>query len=67
MQDKVERLEEQLRKSHRSERTRDETYAVEAIQANYKYFFKYVKKRGSVNAAVGPLVNTDGEVINNPH
>ncbi|KAK3883437.1 hypothetical protein Pcinc_012270 [Petrolisthes cinctipes] len=35
-------------------------------QTNYKYFFKYVKKRGTVNAAVGPLVNTDGEVINNP-
>ncbi|KAK4296243.1 hypothetical protein Pmani_031243 [Petrolisthes manimaculis] len=67
MQDKVERLEEQLRKSHRCERTRDETHAVEAIQTNYKYFFKYVKKLGTVNAAVGPLVNTDGEVINNPH
>ncbi|KAK3869824.1 hypothetical protein Pcinc_024896 [Petrolisthes cinctipes] len=66
MQDKVERLEEQLRKSHRCERARDETHAVGAIQTNYKYFFKYVKKRGTVNAAVGPLVNTDGEVINNP-
>ncbi|KAK4314261.1 hypothetical protein Pmani_014415 [Petrolisthes manimaculis] len=67
MQDKVERLEEQLKKSHRCERTRDETHAVEAIQTNYKYFFKYVKKWGIVNAAVGPLVNTDGEVINNLH
>ncbi|KAK4319404.1 hypothetical protein Pmani_009655 [Petrolisthes manimaculis] len=66
MQDKVKRLEEQLKESHRNERARDETSAVKAIQKNYKYFFKYVKKQATVKAAIGPLVATDGEVISDP-
>ncbi|KAK4315377.1 hypothetical protein Pmani_013296 [Petrolisthes manimaculis] len=45
MQDKVKRLEEQLKKSHRNERARDETSAVKAIQKNYKYFFKYARNK----------------------
>ncbi|KAK4325457.1 hypothetical protein Pmani_003908 [Petrolisthes manimaculis] len=66
MQEKVKRLEEQLRESHRNERARDETSAVKTIQKNYKYFFKYVKKQATVKASTGPLVAADGEVISDP-
>lgn len=66
VQEKVAQLEEQLKESHRRERDREETAAVDAIKTNYKYFFKYVKNKATVKAAVGPLVNSAGRVMNSP-
>jgi hypothetical protein len=66
VQEKVKQLEEQLKESHRREREKEETFAVEAIKTNYKFFFKYVKNKATVKAAVGPLVVSSGQVISTP-
>ena len=63
MKAKVDRIEEQIVQSHVNEKKLMEGKAIEAIQVNPKYFYKYAKKHSSVRANIGPLVNAIGEAV----
>ena len=56
---KLKDLEEALQRSHLDEEIMDEAAAVASIKLNYKYFFKYVQKKGQVRTAIGPLMVGD--------
>ena len=56
---KLGELEEALQKSHLEEERMEESAAVASIKQNYKYFFKYVKRKGEVRTSIGPLLVGD--------
>lgn len=58
-------IEKKLQKSFRESSASMEHKAVNAIKANSKYFYSYVKKNSKVSSKVGPLINQQGELTNN--
>ena len=58
-------LEHKLLDSHNAENVRRENEAIDKIEANPKYFFKYARSRTTVKSPIGPLV-LDGKYTSNP-
>ena len=63
---KIVNLEQKLLESHKQDRIRKENDAVSAILSNSKAFFKYAKQSNNKNCDIGPLVNENGDLENDP-
>ena len=62
----VSEIELQLIESHTNERIRNEHKVVSAVKVNTKAFFKYAKQADNKKPDIGPLLNSNGELVNDP-
>ena len=67
IQKKICQLEKKLLESHSNERLRKEKDAVSAILSNSKAFFRYAKQTHQKKTNIGPLVNENGDLEDDPH
>ena len=51
-------------KSYKEEKTYEENKALGAIKKNTKYFYKYEWRFSQVKLKIGPLLNNQGELLN---
>ena len=63
---KILHLEQKLLESHTNDRIRKENDAVSAILSNSKAFFRYAKQTNNKNCDIGPLVNVNGDLEDDP-
>ena len=63
---KIAHLEQEILESHKKDRIRKENDAVSAILSNSKAFFKYAKQTNNKYCDIGPLVNENGDLENDP-
>ena len=61
IQHKLVNIEILLQDSYKSQNTRNEQHAVDAIRRNPKYFFGYAKKYLKTKSKIGPLLNENNE------
>ena len=66
MQDKISRIEAQLKASLDKERADEEHQAVTRVKTNPKYFFSYAKRKSTVATRIGPLKSDDGTLVQQP-
>ena len=59
-------IELQLIESHQNERKSNEHKVVSAVKVNTKAFFKYAKQANNKKPEIGPLLNSDGKLVNDP-
>ena len=63
---KIYNIEQKLLESHTNERMRKENDAISAILSNTKAFFRYAKQSNNKNTDIGPLVNENGDLEDDP-
>ena len=65
LKDKLLQIEKDLQKSYQNSATYMEDKAIEAIKTNPKFFFTYAKKKSKVKTKIGPLLNSNNELVGN--
>ena len=63
---KLVSIEKELQKWQANKRSDSEAKAVEKIKVNSKYFFAYAKRFSKVRVGIGPLINSQKELISKP-
>ena len=66
MEEKILKIESDIKLSLDRERATEEQKAAQAIQRNPKYFFKFAKSKSNVRTRIGPLEDEDGTVVQHP-
>eukprot|EP00111_Clytia_hemisphaerica_P012670 TCONS_00037267-protein len=56
-------IEKDLQKSFRDSKCYVENIAINFIKKNSKYFFAYARKKAKIKTKIGPLLNTNGELM----
>ena len=64
IKDQLINIELELLKSHNDEQTHDENLAIDRIKFYSNYFFKYAKKFSKTGTEVGPLQDSQGDLVN---
>ena len=59
-------IEKELQKSHNDQRHATETKAIDKIKVNPKFFYSFAKRFSKVKVGVGPLINKDKKLVNDP-
>ena len=59
-------LDYEIKESINYQRHQNETKAVKAIMKNPRYFYSYAKLHRKLKSTIGPLINSDGELVNDP-
>ena len=54
------KFEQRLKISHIRENKKEEERAIEAIDENPKYFYRYAQVKALIKASIGPLKKMDG-------
>ena len=62
IEQKIEKIENELLISHETEEKRNEMNAISVIKECPKYFFRYARSKSYLKTAIGPFI-VDGEVI----
>lgn len=65
LQNSINNIDCDILKSHNDERMHEELRAVNRIKSDSNYFFKYAKKFSNSRPGIGPLMNNDGDLVNN--
>ena len=55
-----------IKTSHHNQRLQDENRAINTIKENPKYFFSYSKKSSKCKSTVGPLIDNNNKLQQNP-
>ncbi|KAG0711059.1 hypothetical protein GWK47_021420 [Chionoecetes opilio] len=55
-------IEVKICQSHKQQRLREENKATETIKSNPKHFFNFAKRFSKLNAPIGPLVTSEGQM-----
>ena len=55
----MQEIEHELKNSNIRENKEEEKKAIEAINENHKYFYRYAKSKAQIKTSIGPLKKTD--------
>ena len=66
IKDKLEEIHTQIKESIDEQRIDEERRAVQAIKKNPRYFFSYSKKHAKCKCKIGPLLDLENKLQNDP-
>ena len=64
-QSELENIENKLKSLYDSRRKKQEDQALKQIKSNPRAFYSYAKRFSKLNTGIGPLTDTDGDIIDN--
>ena len=66
IEEELNNVIKQIKTSHHNQKLQDENRAIDAIKENPKYFFSYSKKSRKTKSTIGPLIDNNKQLKQNP-